>query len=117
MGKVIHLRACIECGETFNPKAAHQDFCRTSCKSAFNNRRLLRGAEIFDLIMILRYERPIAKALKVWKLICRLTAAYREEDTRQRAGRHSWRPAKQVIERHPYLAATTISSTTWRRAI
>lgn len=110
-------RTCSECGTEHLAAARHADFCTTECRKAFNNRRLVRGAELYDLVMVLRYERPIAKALKVWKLICRLAAVHRDEDVRQREGRHSWRPAKQVIERYPYLAATSISNTTWRRAI
>ena len=111
----IH-RHCDECGVAFVAKAHHGDFCSTECRKAFNNRRALRGAELYDLFMCLRHDRPIAKALHAWRLICRMAAQFRAEDRAEREGRKSWRPARKVIERHPYLLAIVMSSKTWRKA-
>jgi hypothetical protein len=109
-------RTCAECGDAFRSDKQHAEFCTLVCRRAFNNRRMVRGAELYDLFMCLRYERGIARALKVWKLLCRMAQGFREEDQRERAGRNSWQPARKVLERHTYLHATVISSTTWRRA-
>ena len=109
-------RTCTECGSEHLAGAKHADFCGVECRRAFNNRRMVRGAELYDLIMVLRHDRGVGRALKVWSLICRLASTYRDEDCRERAGRHSWRPARQVIERHPHLFAVPISITTWRKA-
>lgn len=108
-------RTCPECGESHEAHRADADFCSGPCRKAFNNRRLVRGAELYDLMMVLRHERGVAKALGVWRLVCRLTQGYRDEDVRERAGRPSWRPARKVIARHPYLDATVVSNTTWKR--
>ena len=110
-------RACTECGAEFRTTKRHGDFCSEAHRKAWNNRRAMRGAELYDLVMCLRYDRETATALKVWRLICRMASEFRDEDQRQRAGRKSWRSARQVIERHPYLQATVIASKTWRRAL
>lgn len=108
-------RTCTECGALHVAAAKHADFCGAPCRKAFNNRRLTRGAELYDLVMVLRHERGVARAMKVWGLICRLAQGFREEDHRERAGRKSWRSAHAVMERRPYLRATVVSNTTWRR--
>lgn len=110
-------RTCPECGIAFRSAKRHAEFCAATCRKTFNNRRMVRGAELYDLLMTLRYERPVARALGVWKFLCRMAQGYRDQDLHERAGRNSWQPAKAVLERHTYLNATTISSTTWRRAI
>ena len=96
---------CRECGDDDEAHAAHGAFCSTVCRNRWNNRRLQRGAVIYDLIMTLRYERGVGKALKVWTLICRLAADFRREDHDARAGRKSWREARTVIGERPYLRA------------
>lgn len=98
-------RECLWCGIGFRASARHGDFCCTGHRKAFNNQRAMRGAELYDLVMALRHDRAIAKSLKVWKLICRLAAIFRDEDMRGRRGRKSWRSAAEVIERRPYLRA------------
>ena len=101
-------RICIECGCPFLPVRAHGEFCEAACRKAFNNRRLVRGAELYDLFMALRYDRGVAKTLKVWRLICRMASAFRAEDVAQRDGRRSWADPAEIIARRPYLEATVI---------
>lgn len=108
-------RVCPECGVPHLAAKRSAEFCSGACRKAFNNRRLIRGAELYDLFMTLRHERPLAKALGVWRLLCRFSQAYREEDVRQRDGRPSWRPAKEVIARRPYLHATNLGTFTWKK--
>lgn len=84
---------CAECGKPYSAKRLRADnaFCSPACRDTFGNRRKIRGAQLYDLFMILRYERGVAKAKGVWALACRLAQDWREEDTRQRQGRQSWR--------------------------
>ena len=109
-------RTCSECGEPFQSTMAHADFCGAPCRKAWNNRRAVRGAEIYDLFMCIRHERGVARAVKAWNLICRLASMYRDEDHRERAGRKSWRSARDVLARRPYLRATVSNISIKRRA-
>lgn len=106
----LRARCCLECGSEFTTAVAHGDFCGAACRKAFNNRRMVRGAELYDLFMVLRYERKLATRLKVWKLICRMALGFRDEDRAERDSRKSWRPARKVLERHTYLHATNIGT-------
>ncbi|PZQ18927.1 MAG: hypothetical protein DI565_00535 [Ancylobacter novellus] len=101
------LPPCPECGGAPAPslQGHNKRFCCSRCSSAFNNRRLTRGALLHDLFMTLRYERGLAARLKVWRAMCRLAAEWRDEDNAARAGRASWSPAAAVFDRLPYLRA------------
>lgn len=68
---------------------------------------MVRGRDLYDLFMALRYERGLAKAKGVWAIACRLAQSWREEDERERAGRKSWQPVKKVLDRMP-VAMTTV---------
>lgn len=99
---------CDECGAAYHAKRKDvSDFCSQKCRAAFNNRRAMRGAEMYDLVMALRFDREKATELGVWKVICRVAAEHHEQDQRERGGRRSWRGAKSVIARRPYLMALT----------
>ena len=98
-------RTCCECGQSYGAANAEAEFCGTPCRQRFNNRRAQRGAELYDLLMAHRFNRPLAKALGVLALINRLASIFREEDRREREGRPSWRPPSTVIARRPYLRA------------
>lgn len=98
-------RTCLECGGAYRARMRHSDFCSPACRRAFNNRRAVRGAEIYDLYMALRYDRETAKVLKVWRLLNRMAAIFREEDEKEREGRPSWRSPRAIIDRRPYLTA------------
>ena len=80
------------------------DFCSSACRRSFNNRRALRGAELYDLVMTARFDRPLAKVLKVWGWIARLATSFRDEDRRDRGGRPSWRPPAEIRARKPWIA-------------
>lgn len=97
------VRECQWCGEHFPAQGADQTFCCNGHRQAFNNLRLQRGAQLYDLFMCARYERKAAAGLKVWSLICTMLAHFRQEDRTERAGRKSWMPARGVVERRPYL--------------
>jgi hypothetical protein len=68
----------------------------------------MRGAEVYDLLMVLRFDRHRATHLKLWTLMCRMVALFRDEDFAQRDGRRSWSPAEHVLDRKTYLHATVV---------
>lgn len=63
-------------------------FCSNSCKGAWHNRRKLRGADIYDLFMNMRYNRAAAEEAEVWKEVCRLGEKWNDED--KAAGRTTY---------------------------
>jgi hypothetical protein len=75
----------------------------------------MRGAELYDLYMVLRFERADAQVLGVFQAINRLASNYRREDSSRRAGRRSWRPARVVLEERPFLKAIHSFDGTGRR--
>jgi len=95
---------CLECGRRFTRLPFQgREFCSTPCRQNWNNRRLQRGAELYDLYMAHRFERAEAKNLGVFQAINRLASDYRAEDRERRSGRRSWRKPRTVIAERPYL--------------
>jgi predicted nucleic acid-binding Zn ribbon protein len=81
---------CQECGAPYTraKHAAQQSFCSTECRKAFNNRRMRRGAVLYDLYMGARYQRAtLAGNISTMATVARV---FREEDEAMRAGRPSW---------------------------
>ena len=72
---------CRECkspvGETLRSQKL---FCSKACADKWINRRKKRGEKLYDLFMILRYERDIAKTEKVFNLMCAMGMKWREKD-------------------------------------
>ncbi len=87
------------CYETGNPLAdGTKDTARFSsdaARTAWNNRIKSRGVEVYNLLMIWRFERPFAKRLKVISLLCRMIARRRAED--REANRVSYLPVEEVV--------------------
>jgi|VirMetMinimDraft_7_1064189.scaffolds.fasta_scaffold00089_37 hypothetical protein len=88
-------RACRECGRPFTAtnqgRGSAPIFCSKPCKKTFANRRMLRGAQLYDMFMLLRYERGVAQLRGIWALTCELARQWRAEDVSERGGRQSWR--------------------------
>ncbi len=105
----IRTCSCQECGEAMQGRNAAKKFCSQTCRLRFNNRRLQRGAELYDLFMAMRYEREDAKQLGVWGLMCRMAQQMREEDNKEREGRKSWRPPAEALANRPDLHAVRMS--------
>lgn len=102
MSKPAHV--CKECGTPLTGRSKQpRQFCSTPCRQAFNNRRMQRGADLYDLFMAMRYERDKATDLGIWAIMCRMAQEYREQDARDREGRKSWQPASTVIDRLPVV--------------
>lgn len=95
-------RECLECGGDIPAQAqATAEFCCRACQKSWGNRRMQRGAQLYDLWMVARYERGLARARGVWTIMCNLARAYRDSDKHLRAGRRSWRRIDAVMETIP----------------
>ena len=81
------LTLCRECGA----ETAGGTFCTgPTCRSAWHNRRKARGAEVYDVLMAMRFERDKAKAEGLFTTLCTLASVYRDGDNHEREGRPSW---------------------------
>jgi len=99
---------CFECGTTFQADLEQEQcFCTGKCKDRWNNRRRLRGAELYDLFMNMRFDRAAAKEAGVWSVMCRMASQWRHEDDNafnigktKRPGRKSFSPIRRVLQRN-----------------
>lgn len=105
-------RGCLECGAPLSAELAL--FCSHPCRARFNNRRIQRGGELYDLFMANRYDRAASALIKlrtglsVFVLMCRMAQEFRRLDVLDRAGRKSWRDPATVVDRHPTLFAKIV---------
>lgn len=86
------MRKCVECGKEFTSRNYNGMYCSTECRRTFNNRRMQRGAVLYDLAMI---EGFAAEAFDKHDFAARredLIAQWRKEDE----GRRTWKPAHEV---------------------
>lgn len=104
----LGIRVCQWCGKDFAVREPSQFTCTAKHRHAFNNKRKERGAIIYDLLMVMRFDRPLASNLGIWSKLCRILSNFRAEDHAEREGRPSWRHPNQTIERRPDLLAKTI---------
>lgn len=78
------MSKCQECGITYRPRTGrgrpNTIFCTPACGKTFNNRRMRRGAELYDLFRAMRRDRAKAKDLGVWNAMCVLDMVWQEED-------------------------------------
>ena len=96
---------CRFCGNDLGTeRRANALFCdnRGKCRAAYSNRRLWRGAILYDLFMALRFERTAAEEAGIWSAMCRLASIWREEDRTQTEA-PSWANWKAYLERNPHL--------------
>lgn len=86
-------RNCYETGKPI-PQTAPESarFIDADARQAWNNRRKVRGAQLYDLFMAYRYDRKAAKVLKLFSVMCELAAVWRAED--KRLGRTTFEPLK-----------------------
>ena len=88
--------ACLECGKPVGASMRYdKKFCCSDHGTAWNNRRKQRGAELYDLFMTMRFDRP--SAVGVFTIICRMASNWHAED--KKAGLRSYSPVKTVMER------------------
>ena len=90
-----YKKTCDECGVTFIAKKREARFCSSPCRKKYNNRRAVRGAELYDVMMACRYDRDYAYKTKLPSLMARLCSEWHIKD--QQAGIRSWqRPVNWV---------------------
>lgn len=94
------IATCRECGCDISHKKQGAVFCGPEHRKAWNNRRMIRGAEVYDLLMANRYEREAATSLGVWSIATNLLRAYRDSDNTLRDGRKSWN-LRETLARLP----------------
>jgi hypothetical protein len=99
---------CRECGTAFIGRRATRAFCCAACRRTFNHRRLLRGADFYDLFMAMRFEREIAADEGAWTLLCKMAAAFKSEDDHERDGRKSWDDVAVISARNPHLQSVVV---------
>lgn len=93
------VRTCRECGLPVFSNDARAAFCRATCRGAWNNRRAVRGAELYDLVMAARFEAEATRGLDLVSLMRRATAAWHREDIAERAGRRSYADPEELAKR------------------
>lgn len=93
---------CRECGIDLAPLGLKKSavFCKAEHRKDWNNRRMVRGAELYDLFMEKRYDRDTKEARDAWTIMSNLALAYRSADKKRRNGRKSWN-AKETVARLP----------------
>lgn len=107
------MAICRECGEKFTGKRSVAAFCSTPCRKAWHNRRMTRGAQMYDAVMAMRYDRKRATELGIdWTFVCRMAEMFNAEDATLDV-RKSYRDPLEVAEelgamvnaRHGWTAA------------
>jgi hypothetical protein len=74
-------RTCRECGDLFLALKSHAAFCSTKCRKTWNNRRATRGAQLYDAVMAMRYDRKSAAAAGIdWTFVSRMAEMFNAED-------------------------------------
>lgn len=93
---------CRECGKALTPEQMKKGafFCSPEHRKAFNNRRMVRGAELYDIWMANNYERDLRSTHNLLSTMSNLGRAYRDADKAFRDGRKSWN-AKETLDRLP----------------
>lgn len=90
---------CDECQKLL--RADHKAgarFCCAACRINWRNRRMSRGADLYDAFMALRFDREDAVAHGMDVLMKRMAAGWIKED--EEAGRKSYFPARTTMDRH-----------------
>lgn len=88
---------CQECGNRITESRRAKMFCSPACRQTFNNRRMQRGADMYDLFRALRRERGKAKDMNIWTVLCQLEKRWNDEDTEARPGRKSYMPPSKAL--------------------
>jgi hypothetical protein len=93
-------KVCKECGTSLAAVRDYRaEFCGTPCRKNWNNRRMTRGAELYDVFMTCRYARGFAKLKGLWTIMCRMGSIWRGEDHDSRAGRASWGAPEIIVQK------------------
>jgi hypothetical protein len=97
---------CSECGETFETQSHNPSkFCCSSCRKTWQNRRMLRGAILYDMMMEHRYNRKAEDSSEIRNVMYSLLAEWRAEDQEERIGKRTWLDPRAWIAKNPWLKA------------
>lgn len=88
--KRLFTKCCCECNGVFQSVVRSAEFCSTACRKTYNNRRAVRGAEIYDIAMAWRFGDGEGRINEARDLLCALLSGYNEEDKKSRPGRRSY---------------------------
>lgn len=96
------MRQCVECGGEVKrgKRGPIAEFCSNECRQTWKNRRMLRGAILYDLVMDWRFNRA-GTGPEALKLLCKAAATFNQEDKRDRDGRRSNRRYDDVRLDYP----------------
>lgn len=102
-------RTCKVCQATFVQRSKRKaEFCCNEHRFAYKALRESRGADAYDLLMNMRFNREAATGAELWSLLCRLASRWQEEDAA--AGRVSYcRDVKELRMRHVAASATVVN--------
>jgi hypothetical protein len=81
---------CIECDKVFPTNNSKAKSCSADCRKAFANRRMLRGAALYDLLYISRFDRSKVskeRADEFHNAAYKLLRAFADFDKKNRPGR------------------------------
>lgn len=87
---------CKECGKSFEPRQWDSEFCCTGCRRNFNNRRAVRGAMLYDVVMLQAFDPDLAERMGLTGSVQDLAYKFREEDLADGRPR-SWKRAGAVV--------------------
>ena len=95
---------CHECGTQYETVKQDARFCGTKCRKSYNNRRAVRGAELYDLFMASRYDREWADQHKIRSKMAAMACLWNQQDHQR--GFKSWqRPVAWLRDNGTRLAA------------
>lgn len=87
-------RKCRECGKPFASPRREALFCSGACRKSHSNRRMTRGAEIYDLAMEWRFARGAAEERETLSHLCAILGRFNDDDKSH--GRKSWSPSARL---------------------
>lgn len=83
---------CLECSAPTPNR-----YCSASCRTRFNNRRIQRGGQIYDLFRAMRRDRKLAQELDIWTEMCRLDTLWEDEDRASGRATKSYKPPEMAL--------------------
>lgn len=96
---------CKECGEGFTSRQYNADFCGQACRRSFNNRRMTRGAMLYDIDMLAAADTTSDASREALKDRRKgLIAAWAKEDQAAGRGRTTKRLSDVLADTLQYAA-------------
>jgi len=103
-------KKCHECGADYLTVKKDARFCGTKCRKSYNNRRAVRGAELYDLFMASLYDRQWSDQNKIRSKMAALACHWNQQDHNR--GFKSWqRPVVWLRDNCTWLAAQIMVAT------